>query len=173
MNILFLTSSCNVNPIQTELKSNIAFHSLENQTFHFVLTVCVLSSFSFFPVSSAHCRCLSLAIMNLLPSSAASLWHGTKWSYVVWTVFPIKRTFLYIHTWCISSPRAIIHMTTLGAKGTGWIFITSQRAAALWLLLSSLPSVLVSALPVKEEGILFGSNQMTRIWTRKVNIELN
>lgn len=173
MNILFLTSSCNVNPIQTELKYNIVFLSLENQIFYFVLTVCVLSSFLVPPCRLCSLSLLVAAIMNLLPSSAASLWHGTKWSYVVWTVFPIKWTFLYIHTWCISSPRAIIHMTTLGAKGTGWIFITSQRAAALWLLLSSLPSVLVSALPVKEEGILFGSNQITRIWTRKVNIELN
>lgn len=55
--------------------------------------------------------------MNVLPSSAASLWHGTNPADVVWTVLPIKWTFLYIHIWCISSPRAIIHMTTLGAKG--------------------------------------------------------
>lgn len=60
MNILFLTSSCNVNPIQTELKYNIVFLSLENQIFYFVLTVCVLSSFLFLPVGSAHCRCLLL-----------------------------------------------------------------------------------------------------------------
>lgn len=40
---------------------------------------------------------------------------GTHY-YVVWTAFPIKQTFFYIHIRCISSPRAIIHMTTLGAK---------------------------------------------------------
>lgn len=97
----------------------------------------------------------------------------TNGGYVVWTVFPIKWPFLYIHAWCISSPRAIIHMTTLGAKGTGWIFIGSQRAATLWVLLSWLPSLLVFPFPVKAEGILFYSNQMTRIQTRKPNMYLN
>lgn len=60
---------------------------------------------------------LTAAIMNIPPFTAASLWHGTNSGYVVWTVFPIKWTFLYIHIWCICSPRAIIHMTTLGAEG--------------------------------------------------------
>lgn len=60
---------------------------------------------------------LTAAIMNIPPFTAASLWHGTNSAYVVWTVFPIKWTFLYIHIWCICSPRAIIHMTTLGAEG--------------------------------------------------------
>lgn len=41
---------------------------------------------------------------------------GHTKNYVVWTAFPIKRAFFYIHIRCISSPRAIIHMTTLGAK---------------------------------------------------------
>lgn len=59
---------------------------------------------------------LVAAIMTVPPFSAASLWQGTHSNYVVWTVFPIKRTFFYIHIRCISSPRAIIHMTTLGAK---------------------------------------------------------
>lgn len=85
----------------------------------------VMSSFSsrsiwplvprFPPLSSA--SPLTAAIMNIPPFSAASLWHGTNSGYVVWTVFPIKWTFLYIHIWCICSPRAIIHMTTLGAEG--------------------------------------------------------
>lgn len=45
-----------------------------------------------------------------------SVTRGHTKNYVVWTAFPIKRTFFYIHIRCISSPRAIIHMTTLGAK---------------------------------------------------------
>lgn len=72
---------------------------------------------SFFFLPSPRPRLSLAAIMNIPPFSAASLWHGTNSGYVVWTVFPIKWTFLYIHIWCICSPRAIIHMTTLGAEG--------------------------------------------------------
>lgn len=97
----------------------ISIWQIERRLNNHISLTCTFNSWQWlgvFPHLSASGLQLVATIMTAPPFSAASLWQGTHSNYVVWTAFPIKRTFFYIHIRCISSPRAIIHMTTLGAK---------------------------------------------------------